>query len=594
MRTFTALIMMLVTHATVVPDAPAIPAPPRRPPSEAVKVCQVGYLPGEAKFAMLTAGPAPGDVLVRRWSDGAAVLTVKVAAPAHDADSGDTVRALDFSELSEPGSYYLDVPGVGASLEFRVGADAFARPFRLAMRSYTGQRCGMAVSLAPDFPQYRHDACHLDDAKFHASSGRSGTLRCPGGWHDAGDYGRYTVNAGITTGTLLWAYELNARKLRALNLDVPESGGALPDMLAEIKWNLDWMLGMQDPADGGAWHKATTARFAGHVMPDADRAPMLVIGSGHAPYKTAQATADLAAVAAIAARVYRPFDPGYADRCLAVAERAFGWAAAHPEAHFAKNPPDVHTGAYADNDARDELLWASAELFRTTGMETYNAYFTAHYAAWSPPLRGDAPQGWPAVQNMAMFAYAMSGGVAAADAKALGAIRRAAVDAADDIVARASRNGYRVPLKDKDYHWGSNAVAANYAVMLLMANRISPKSAYVNCAQDTLHYLLGRNTFNTSFVTHVGARCATHPHHRPSIADGVEGPWPGLLVGGPNAEGKSPPARQWMDDENDYARNETAINWNAPLVLLLAEALPAPPEPGAEDKVHGVPARVAP
>jgi endoglucanase len=66
-----------------------------------------------------------------------------------------------------------------------------------------------------------------------------------------------------------------------------------------------------------------------------------------------------------------------------------------------------------------------------------------------------------------------------------------------------------------------------------------------------------------------------HPHHRPSLADDVKEPWPGLLVGGPNAAGgKLPPARQWVDDENQFTQNETAINWNAPLVLVLAELLP--------------------
>jgi endoglucanase len=161
-----------------------------------------------------------------------------------------------------------------------------------------------------------------------------------------------------------------------------------------------------------------------------------------------------------------------------------------------------------------------------------------------------------------------------ADAKAAESIRHAAISAADDIVARCARNGYRIPLRSNEYYWGSNGVAANYAMMVLLANRISPKPQYVNCAQDTLHYLLGRNTFNTSFVTHLGTKFAMHPHHRPSAADDVKEPWPGLLVGGPNANGKSPPARQWVDDEKDYTRNEIAINWNAPLVFLLADALP--------------------
>src|SRR5439155_3273429 len=180
---------------------------------------------------------------------------------------------------------------------------------------------GTDVSLGPDFPQFHYAACHLGPAEFHASSGKQGKIACTGGWHDAGDYGRYVVNSGIATGTLLWAFELNQAKLRKLRLDIPESGGHLPDMLAEIKWNLDWMLKMQDE-DGGAWHKATSANFAGFVMPADDHLPVLIIGSGKPPYKTTEATADLSAVAAIAARVYRPFDEAYADRCLAAAERA--------------------------------------------------------------------------------------------------------------------------------------------------------------------------------------------------------------------------------------------------------------------------------
>src|SRR5437763_1989174 len=85
------------------------------------------------------------------------------------------------------------------------------------------------AALAPDFPQYNHPACHAADARFDPSSGREGALRCTGGWHDAGDYGRYVVNSGVTTATLLWAYELNASKLRAINLDIPESGSRVPD-----------------------------------------------------------------------------------------------------------------------------------------------------------------------------------------------------------------------------------------------------------------------------------------------------------------------------------------------------------------------------
>ena len=547
-------------------------APGQRPEgqrSDQVKTCQIGYLPHETKFAMLTDAPA-GAAVVRRAADGGAVLTVKAAPPVQDADSGDAVSAIDFSALAEPGAYFLEVPGVGLSDEFQVGPDIFARPFRLAMRMFTGQRCGTPVSLAPDFPEYHYPVCHTAPAEFHPSSGQHGQWDCQGGWHDAGDYGRYTVNSGITTGTLLWAYELNQDKLRAVGLDLPESGGPTPDVLAEIRWNVAWMLRMQD-GDGGAWHKATTARFPGFVMPQDDADPVLIIGHGEAPYKTTAATADLAAVCAIAARLYRPFDAAFAGTCLRTAERAWGWLASTPDHNFTDNPPGIATGGYGDDDARDERLWAASELFRTTGGGEYGEYFLSHHGAWQPALNAEAPPSWPDVSALAMFSYALTDG---ADLEAVAGIKADALTAADAIAARSQANGYRVPMTAQDYIWGSNAVVANYALVLLFAGRFTPKAEYRNAALDALHYLLGRNTFGISFVTQVGCRWPMHPHHRPSGADGVEQPWPGMLVGGPNAEGRTPPARQWADEEGSYTTNEVAINWNAPLVFLLAHFLP--------------------
>jgi endoglucanase len=549
-------------------------------PSDAVKICQVGFLPGESKRAMLTAAPT-GDVIVRHSNDDTVAMTAKASDAKLDTESGDAIRMVDFSGVREPGWYYLDVPGVGASFVFQIADDAFAPAFRLAMRSFYGQRCGISVNLAPDFPQYHYDACHTAIAQFHPSSGKEGEVEMTGGWHDAGDFGRYVVNSGITTGTLLWAYELNSDKLKSTRLNIPETGGAIPDVLAEVKWNLDWMLKMQD-ADGGVWHKATSKVFCGFVMPADDPLPAFVIGSGVAPYKTTAATADFAAVCAIAARVYRPFDAAYADRCLAAAERAWQWLEANPTDHnFERNPEGIATGGYGDNNAGDERLWAAAELFRTTGKPACHDYFLAHYAKWA--IGAADPQAWPNVQNMGLYAYALSN---RADAKpeVIAKIKHDAITAADGIVARMDASGYRVPLTSDQYIWGSNGTVANYAMMLRLADRFEHKAEYVDAAQDALHYLLGRNHFNTSFVTHVGKKFAIHPHHRASAADGIDAPWPGLLVGGPNShQGRrgedkktkaAPPATVWFDDQNDYVTNENAINWNAPLVFILAEALP--------------------
>src|SRR5439155_1225863 len=142
------------------------------------------------------------------------------------------------------------------------------------------------------------------------------------GWHDAGDYGKYVVNSGMTTGELLWTYEVFAGRVGSVRLDIPESGGSVPDLLSEVRWNLDWMLKMQD-RDGGVWHKLTSERFGGFVMPERDDGgPRYVIGTGSGPYKSSCATGDFAAVMAAAARIFRPFDADFAAVSLAAAQPA--------------------------------------------------------------------------------------------------------------------------------------------------------------------------------------------------------------------------------------------------------------------------------
>lgn len=537
----------------------------------AVRVNQAGYLTDAPKAAVVSSTAEARQFMVREARSGKVVFRGELSPPVQDADSGDTVRAADFTALRKAGRYFVEVSGAGKSPEFEISPRAYDRVFYLAMRSYYGQRCGTAVDLGPDFPGFRYEACHREGA-WHASSGREGKAPSVKGWHDAGDYGRYVVNSGITTGTLLWTYELYGDKVGTVRLNIPESGDKIPDILDEIRWNLDWMLTMQD-ADGGVWHKQTTEKFCGFVMPHEDTMTSYVIGTGAAPYKSTCATADFAAVMAIAARLYRPFDAEFARTALEAAEKAWRWTEQNPAVLFS-NPKGVSTGAYGDRDCSDERLWAAAELWRTTKAENYQSYFLANWEKFRPQISDQRPPAWPQVAPLALWGWVLSSG-AGADK-----IRPLILEAADRLAARTARNGYRVSLTAKDYIWGSNSVAANYGVQLLVAHRLQPKPEYLHAALDNLHYLLGRNTFSLSFVSRVGANPFRHPHHRPSGADRNPEPWPGLLAGGPNARRQDPamkrlpdglpPAKMYLDEQESYATNEVAINWNAPLVFLLA------------------------
>ncbi|MEK0750764.1 glycoside hydrolase family 9 protein, partial [Mycobacterium ulcerans] len=85
-----------------------------------------------------------------------------------------------------------------------------------------------------------------------------------------------------------------------------------------------------------------------------------------------------------------------------------------------------------------------------------------------------------------------------------------------------------------DFIWGSNSVAANEGIVLINAFLLTKNKKYMDSALSNLDYLMGRNATGYCFVTGFGSKSPLHPHHRPSVADGINDPVPGLLVGGPN------------------------------------------------------------
>jgi endoglucanase len=396
------------------------------------------------------------------------------------------------------------------------------------------------------------------------------TVSSPKGWYDAGDYNKYIVNSGISTYTLLAAYEHFPAWFGKLDLNLPESGNGLPDILNEALWNLEWMITMQDPEDGGVYHKLTNKAFDPFVMPGQANAPRYVV------QKTTTAALDFAAVMAVASRVLAPFDelqPGRSARYLAAAESAYRWAEAHPRVLY-RQPADILTGTYDDNSADDEFAWAAAELLIATGKDGYLAR-----AAVTGVAERSEP-GWANVGMLGWISLAEHRNRLRAGGDA-GPARPQLLAVADTLAARWKASPYRVSMVRKEMGWGSNSVILNQAMMLVAAYRLDPRPDYLDAAQSALDYVLGRNGPGMSFVTGVGTRSPLHPHHRPSEADGIAAPFPGMLVGGPNpgqqdradcraSYPSALPALSYLDHMCSYASNEVAINWNAPLVYVAA------------------------
>jgi endoglucanase len=554
-------------------------------PTEAIRLNQVGFYPGAPKSAFVVGGA--GETFYVVTADLKDTVSKGLLGPHRaTALSSDTPRAADFSAFQTPGHYVVLVPGVGASHPFAIQPRVHEELARAALKAFYFQRA--SLRLEPRYAgTWSRPAGHPDTRVLvhpsAASAARpAGTVvASPGGWYDAGDYNKYIVNSGITVATLLSLYEDFPEYVRALDVDIPESGDAVPDLVQEALWNLRWMLTMQDPADGGVYHKLTEPRFEGFVMPAEARSPRYVV------QKSTAAALDFAAVMAQAARVLRPFEgrmPGLPDSALTAAVRAWNWARRHPDVFYDQArlndqfEPHIETGTYGDRDVRDEFIWAATELGVTTRQDSF---FT------TVPLfaEGNAPlPSWQQVRTLAYYTLARFRAelppVVAGERVRL---ERMLIRAADELVTRASRTAYGTVMGGAatDFVWGSNAVAANQGIALVVAYRLTGDRSSLRHAVGALDYLLGRNATGYSFVTGFGGRTPLHPHHRPSAADGIDAPVPGLLVGGPNpgrqdgcAYPVTAPDKAYVDDVCAYASNEVAINWNAPL-LYLAAALEA-------------------
>lgn len=576
-------VLSLLLAAAPLHSQPAMP-----PPSIAVD--QLGYYAHAPKYAIVT-GPAAGELFfivavggsAQSWAAQADTVFIGHLGPlVSSANSSLSARLADFSSFHRPGVYRVVVPGFPNSYPFSIGAQVYTRLTMAALKGYYYQRSAMALT-----PQYAglwaRPAGHPDTSVLiHPSAAGPGrpagsTISATGGWYDAGDYNKYVVNSGITMGTLLDAYEDFPGYFDTLRTNIPPLGGApaIPDILNEAIYNLRWMLLMQDPADGGVYNKCTNAAFDGFVMPGVTKAPRYVVQKGTA------ATLDLAAVTAQAARILERFSdrlPGLADSCRRASVRAWQWAVQHPDVVYDQNAmnrtfsPAVTTGAYGDNFFGDEWYWAACELLITTGDTQYLPAVRVAIGA-TPALPS-----WAYVAMMGNYSLLRHrSGLPASLAPGLDSMRARVLRMADDYCNRSAGTAFHSVMGEKrsDFVWGSNSVAANQGMLLINAWLQNHKDVWLDGALSDLDYLLGCNATGYCFVTGMGSHSPMHPHHRPSIADGIVPPVPGLLVGGPNAGRQDQqvypykePETSYADNDQAYASNEIAINWNAPLVYL--------------------------
>lgn len=515
--------------------------------NSSVKVNQVGYLPWGKKFGYVgnylgDAGSMPlfpTSFELRDASTQQAVLNGIPDFRGKDAQfSGELIYQCDFSSFNTPGNYYLYVPGVGRSFPFKIGDNALDSVYYTTARGLFYQRCGS--KLAPPYAdaKWAHEACHQGDGIGHPSwltsplyNGEVVNVLYPAtkGWHDAGDYGKYTTTAGSALYYLLTMYELYPQQFADGELNLPESTNGIPDVLDEAKYELDWLLAMQ-AIDAGVYKRLNTINWP-TTMPEDDAAIRYITEKG------THSTGQFAAVMAMAYRVFLPFLPDYAKDCLLKAKKAMSFLLIHPDTEppLGYNPNiNGMGGSYYDFDGdQDERAWASAELYKATGDLSYRDLFDYF---WS---KHDPLWGWNPFQHYqinASVAYAST--VYPTDEAKVASIKNAYKFLAENTwIPRTDASYYRVACRTDVPNFigfGNYGQSTKYSWDLLMAYHFTGIEKYKTYALLNVDVQLGNNPINTSFITGVGAKSPLHPTHHPSLHDNVVEPVPGIPVYGPN------------------------------------------------------------
>lgn len=432
--------------------------------SKNIHLNSLGFLPDLKKTAHISKECETFNILDRK---GEVVFSGKTTGPQYQKDVGQNVWNADFSKFTKSGQYILEISGVGKTEIFKIDENVFDFAAKTSMRGFYLWRCGMHVGGDFNGNHYHQGACHLEDGYDDYIGIKGSKHDGTGGWHDAGDYGKYTVNAGITVGVLFMAWDHFKPQIETLDLDLPETASELPDFLEEIRWEIDWVLKMQYPdGSGKVSHKLTRLNFAPFIMADKDHEKRYFTAWSSA------ATADFVAMTAMASRYFKPYDPVYAQKCLDAAWVSYDFLRKNLESKgFVQG--DFKTGGYQTSDT-DDRLWAAAEMWETTGNKACLADFEKR--AKEMDFKIEENWDWGNVSNLGMFTYALSKGNEKT-AEIEKSIKTNILKNADRLVESAHADVYSRPLGER-YFWGCNGTVARQTINLQVANRIRPKKEY--------------------------------------------------------------------------------------------------------------------
>jgi hypothetical protein len=345
-----------------------------------IRINQLGYLPESIKVAVFISS---GDEALKEFTVCNAISDIVIFKGTCTIYSGSewglkTAARLDFSEVRTPGGYYIAVNETKSD-PFRIGTDVYNGTADFILRYMRQQRCG--------YNPYYADSCHTHDGFIVDHPTKTGQIiDVKGGWHDASDYLQYVTTSANAVYQMLFAYSKNPEIFSDhYNASGDKGSNAIPDILDEARWGIDWLLKM-NPDSGEMFNQIADDRdHVGFRLPTKDKASYgnglyrpvyFVTGKpqGLARFKNrttgvSSAAGKYASAFALGSEIFRTYDQALAGKLAGKAKDAWEFALTDPG--VTQTACNVSPYFYEEDNYADDLELAAWAMFSLTGDSSY-------------------------------------------------------------------------------------------------------------------------------------------------------------------------------------------------------------------------------
>lgn len=427
-----------------------------------ILVDQVGYAIGSNKIAVIRGELPPDNFTIMDAESGQEVYAGKIEQKGYDTTIGSYISYGDFTDFNTPGSYYIEAAMIGQSYPFEISEEPYEDIFNTVLKQYYFNRCGLTLSTELAGPK-AHNACHSREAQMKEEASIKRDVS--GGWHIDEMGTRDVVKGCQTVNYLLLSYELYP-DIFTENLRIPESGNGIPDLLDEVKYEIDWLLKMQDATSGAVYASVNSVdnKTAGYIL--------------YIDGVTMSATIQFAATMARFSYIYQNYDREFATQCLKAADRAYRYAE-----------------KYLADVSLEEYFHAATELYRATGSQRYHSVIK-NYLLQNPE---------PDMENDFVFWGCVT---------YLATKQRVDVSLSASVIQVLMQKGEQISFASKeskllvkaDQKQSNNATLLKDMSRLAVVDHIITNHEYATVLENHMHYMLGRNLQSVSYLDGAGER----------------------------------------------------------------------------------------